>query len=773
MFDDFEEFRSNKRKESETFLYWDTFIHMVRLAKDLVRADREGDWTLHIQSVEAALPYFAAFDSNNYLRWCTVYIEDMKMLPKTSPEVFNSFMEGKFVVKQSSVPFSAVATDMCLEQTINRSSKSTGGIIGNTRRKEFVARWNVIHHEMMSISETFRELSGVQLANTELSINHSFSTKHTKETSQKVEQMIRYILKYENPFIISQSTELKLHNFLTKTIMPDEVRTAMSSLKETSESLYWTFRKERLVDKTKRLCDPIPRNNLKTFGNCEVKKKVQPKKQMNQDKKEIGAAQKKLDIARVRGYDPHDVFSYDLVKDCFLFDSCGLMKKPSKHELVKELEKNLEQGDYIPQAKWTDMPTGYIVDVMANVRKLPTSSISTFGQLCQKFSEMMTAMCKNAERIDFVFDCYVEGSVKDNERQRRMSKTPIVLSDITNDTRLPKDMDSFWPSADNKVKLEVLLRNWLKEHYTHQNDQGLKVFFSQIVGVNVSVTTEIISDGALSVHPSLDSNLEEADIRIIPHCLDSVRSGLKRLAILSNDTDVFVIAMYFVECFKSNGLIELWFRAGTGETTRYIPLHVLASKLGQPLCEVLPAVHALTGCDVTSKFGTKSAGLKVDPTIFLKDFGKIWDDATVCNAEHYLVQVLSRGNHSITTLDDLRYNMYHQRKATTILDLPPTSHAAKGHILRAFYAAYIQINCLTNVSLDPLQYGFQMEEGTLEAKSVYRPLPDHMATNCTCMKCATSRCPCRDEGLPCCAFCKCQSRDHNPCKNPNGLIHEK
>jgi len=52
-------------------------------------------------------------------------------------------------------------------------------------------------------------------------------------------------------------------------------------------------------------------------------------------------------------------------------------------------------------------------------------------------------MCKNAKRIDFVFDCFLE-------RQRQMSKIHIVvgLSDITNDTRLPKDMDSFWPSFE-------------------------------------------------------------------------------------------------------------------------------------------------------------------------------------------------------------------------------------------------------------------------------------------------------------------------------------
>ena len=41
------------------------------------------------------------------------------------------------------------------------------------------------------------------------------------------------------------------------------------------------------------------------------------------------------------------------------------------------------------------------------------------------------------------------------------------------------------------------------------------------------------------------------------------------------------------------------------------------------MCEVLPAVHALTGCDVTSKFRIKSTGIKADPSMYLNDFGKL------------------------------------------------------------------------------------------------------------------------------------------------------
>lgn len=121
-FENFEEFKRESKSESKTFFYWDRFIEMVRLANNLVRADREGDWHLHLQSVEAVLLCFAVFDSTNYLRWCSLYLEDMKKVPETAPVVHDNFMTGRFVVKRSSIPSSAVAADMCLEQTINDSS---------------------------------------------------------------------------------------------------------------------------------------------------------------------------------------------------------------------------------------------------------------------------------------------------------------------------------------------------------------------------------------------------------------------------------------------------------------------------------------------------------------------------------------------------------------------------------------------------------------------------------------------------------------------------
>ena len=46
----------------------------------------------------------------------------------------------------------AVAADQSFEQTIILSKKISGGIIGSTRKKDFVAEWEMIYHEMIAVS---------------------------------------------------------------------------------------------------------------------------------------------------------------------------------------------------------------------------------------------------------------------------------------------------------------------------------------------------------------------------------------------------------------------------------------------------------------------------------------------------------------------------------------------------------------------------------------------------------------------------------------------
>ncbi len=133
----------------------------------------------------------------------------------------------------------------------------------------------------------------------------------------------------------------------------------------------------------------------------------------------------------------------------------------------------------------------------------------------------------------------------------------------------------------------------------------------------------------------------------------------------------------------SHGLNELWIRVGVGQSTRYMPLHKIGEEIGLLTCKVLPAVHFLTGSDITSKLGTKSAALKANPQLYLTEFGQDSENVDLGKVEEYLVQVLKPGT-SIKTMDELRFHMYHHTKKS-LSDLPPTSRATRSHIERAFY----------------------------------------------------------------------------------------
>lgn len=81
-------------------------------------------------------------------------LEDMRRLPKTALEVHEMFMKGKHVIWYQH-KFTAVTVDMELEQTVNRSQKSSSGIVGRTKQKQFVAEWELTHLERLTISNLF------------------------------------------------------------------------------------------------------------------------------------------------------------------------------------------------------------------------------------------------------------------------------------------------------------------------------------------------------------------------------------------------------------------------------------------------------------------------------------------------------------------------------------------------------------------------------------------------------------------------------------------
>ena len=136
-------------------------------------------------------------------------------------------------------------------------------------------------------------------------------------------------------------------------------------------------------------------------------------------------------------------------------------------------------------------------------------------------------------------------------------------------------MERFWPANRNKHKLKVLLHQDVIKHAV-ENPSNIRIYTSNISDESEQVPCLSCCDGSLLNRPELSLDIEEADSRILPHAFHAAQQGVKKIVMLSPDTDVFVLLLHYWDILHLKGLCELWLKTGSGSTTRYIALHSLA-----------------------------------------------------------------------------------------------------------------------------------------------------------------------------------------------------
>jgi len=123
------------------------------------------------------------------------------------------------------------------------------------------------------------------------------------------------------------------------------------------------------------------------------------------------------------------------------------MTKAVKSEIVHVVESYHKEDGPQKQALADSFQTCYIVDVMANIRKLQEKKCKNFQDFCNAFLGLVTASRKAATRIDLVFDSYMEKSLKDYKHQRRERKSPIEVHKVSGETLYPKK----WTGSGHQV----------------------------------------------------------------------------------------------------------------------------------------------------------------------------------------------------------------------------------------------------------------------------------------------------------------------------------
>ena len=105
--------------------------------------------------------------------------------------------------------------------------------------------------------------------------------------------------------------------------------------------------------------------------------------------------------------------------------------------------------------------------------------------------------------------------------------------------------------------------------------------------------------------------------------------------VLSPDTDVFELLLFYWDVLHKKGIYEPWLKAGSRTLSNIFQYILLRQIKGMTYAMSFP----LIGCGYTSKVGKKHATLKANPVDYLQGFGCRSSDDELERAESYLVIV--------------------------------------------------------------------------------------------------------------------------------------
>ena len=120
-----------------------------------VRAEREGDWPLHLCAVQKTLPYFFAAGHFNYARYGLYYLRSMQRL---HPDLLKRFMAGEHVMRHQDGLWNAIWSDLFIETTYMRYGHGQGGIIGNALNDSTTAIWALSHGVLTQMTNDLQDI---------------------------------------------------------------------------------------------------------------------------------------------------------------------------------------------------------------------------------------------------------------------------------------------------------------------------------------------------------------------------------------------------------------------------------------------------------------------------------------------------------------------------------------------------------------------------------------------------------------------------------------
>ena len=317
---------------------------MVLLLLRFIRAEREGNWKLHLETTVEMIPHFFSMDRTNCSRWLQVYIMDMYQLEETAPDVHHEFMNGNHPVsRSSSQPFNQVWTDMALEQSVNLDSKTKGGIIGITQRPGALEKWFLTAHERAATTTATKDICGIRQTTGEA---HKESGKvRVKRDEDDIRKVICTLkTAMSNPFSVDATEDEPLSNLSTGVVMPEELSHSLLNAESLGAQEMKSFVNKRMHTNEVGFWEPLPKMKITTFAVLSKKAKVK-----SADEKLVTVRADRnlfarlLIVSRSRDINLREVLRYKLsFVSCALAHTDGSLRKTTKSVLLSSLEEEVQ-----------------------------------------------------------------------------------------------------------------------------------------------------------------------------------------------------------------------------------------------------------------------------------------------------------------------------------------------------------------------------------------------------------------------------------------------
>ncbi|MES9884700.1 MAG: hypothetical protein ABW185_27970 [Sedimenticola sp.] len=709
---------------SKTHRLWvDCFIIPVILAHLFIRAERESKYALHMYCLTRMLPYFFAAGHWNYARYLTHHINEF--LTQVDEEALTTFYNGQHVCRHKDGSWNGVFSDQFGEQTYIRYGKAKGGLVGMTLSPDQVAGWVLSNHTCNAVSQAMDDM----FQDREDDEYDTKTNKHKEEGKQRKIQdgtdrmkIHQELEKYPHP--LEQDENEPLFNIVNGHVADGKVNVENALV--IGEVMAADFNGRPPTGFYNAI-------HAKVVTMETMKRGVKVGDKTVYDMEKLYA--RLLILSQRRDVSLDKLLCFELAPlPPALFDDYGSMRKSSKSQLLHRLAVWSED---------TSVPDAEVVDGNEMLYHITWPKIGTVRSLLQSFSRVV----EKDHTVIVVFDRYVEGSIKTHERLRRTGTTVCRDLNLTIETSLPT-RDSIMKSSHNKREL-------------------IKVFCAEHESQNVTM----VGEEGVSQH-------EEADCIIISHVLHLIEEGHERIQIVSDDTDIFALLVFF--CWKWKSTSQISMKKGDG---RVIDINATAEKLGAKSSQLL-ALHALSGCDTVSylfgKGKTSAVTLMLKNEVGLELLGE--EDTSSENLltiGHRFVGLLYKAKAPPASMNDLRHSIFVSKRSTPkIKSLPPTDAALDEHIKRAHLQTQIwkASDKLSPPDVNIADFGWEVINHTPTPRSgvsdVAPPqLMKVVACGCsTQTACSRQTCSCHGAALSCTSFCKCITL--GSCNNPHTMHDE-